>query len=306
MTTFSFSDVFQSRVNAEGTVKFSIEDLEASFSNASLGQLPIKPTSLSKIVKSIVDKRQMWSPLKIAYTPDGMYYLISGRHRFTSIKEITSNYGINLLNELTKINEANKADLSPITGEVQCYVVRCNSVQEVSELILSENGSRSVVDAERILIESVGGDTSKLELLDYASQFAKSVTRTFLTPTTSLAMIKGALAKTPNGRYATPEQMVAIFNSLADYINDEDMELPKNISYDQAKVVKAWAGLPESYFKISVPVKIKKATKEEIALAERAALSAQIKAELQESITAAVKAKMTDAFGLDPNAVQAI
>lgn len=283
--TYTVASLFQSRVKESNAVLMHGNALEVAFDNASLGQLPNKQTSIDKLVKSIVKERQLWSIQKVATTNAGEQYLVSGRNRFEACDYIVNNYGVSATGELVKINDVNCNDLEPIEFHVYVSTCEVEGIEEVSQLILNENGSRAVKGEEKILIESAGGDTTNLSLLDLAVQFRSMVTRVALTATTSLAFVKGSMAKVVNSRHASPEQKLDIIKSMANYLNDLDNELPENISYGCSKVIGQWvlSGFADNFI-IEKPSKAIKATKEDVKAAEieqfKQALMAKVKAKI--------------------------
>lgn len=304
--TYSIASLFQNRVQYPQVSLMSGAALKEAYDNASLGQLPNKSTSIEKLAKSILKDMQLWSIQKVAYTDDGEAFLYSGRNRYDALEFITKNYGVSPTGDLVKITEVNVNDLEPI--EFNVYVDKCEvaGIEEVSQLILAENGSRAVKGEEKILIESAGGDTSNLSLLDLATKFRGMVSRVSLTATTSLAFVKGSLAKVANNRYASNEQKLDIIKSMSNFLNDTANELPENISYGCSKVIGQWvlAGFADT-FVINKPEKVIKATKEDIKAAELSKIKSDLEA-ANAKVLEEFKAKMVATFGLNPQDVDSI
>lgn len=230
--SYTFAQLFQTKVTSESYVTANISDLLIACENASTAQYPLNGKKRDALVKSVVKTGSLLIAPTLALLND-VEHIVSGRHRTSAAAYICQYYGVNAKGQV--VLKSDTLTLEPIEGEMLIDQCEVTDTATLAALILAANGSRTMSGPETAAVKASGGyatpgDRLKLRFspfLDNNLTLCDSLGAPIKISAITLGQIAGKIAtavKTLGS--ATDEQLDTVASNLNEYLNNDDIELP--------------------------------------------------------------------------------
>ena len=226
----SFASLFQYEIGSDAYVEVQVDAMVEAAKRSSIAQYSLNEGNVTKTVKDVIKKGILYMTPQVA-SYNGSDYMVSGRHRTEVARRICAHYGVNAKNKVELITEANRGSLQVIEPLMRVDYVTVDSMETLSGLILSPNGSRTMTAPETASVKMLGGyatpsDKIKLRFAPYILAYLLLTDGGGL-PITVSAVTAGQisgkiLTRVKNLAGATDEQLDMISAQLQDFLTDED------------------------------------------------------------------------------------
>lgn len=230
--SYTFAQLFQTKVTSDSYVTANISDLLIACENASTAQYPLNDKKRDAIVKSVVKTGSLLIAPTLALLND-VEHMVAGRHRTSAADIICRLYGVNAKGQV--VLKSDVLTLEPIEGEMLIDQCEVTDNATLAALILAQNGSRTMSGPETAAVKASGGyatagDKFKLRfspLLDNNLTLCDSEGTPIKVTAITLGQIAGKFATAVKSiASATDEQLDTIASNLNEFLNDDDTELP--------------------------------------------------------------------------------
>ncbi len=245
---YSFSDKFQSSVKFHSVATYSLSTLLVALDNASNHQFPINETKSGAITKSFVKGDLLVQP-KLAFITgeEDTLHIVSGRHRVTAVKNFTETYGITSAGKVVLITEANRDNVDRINGDIECLLFEVPNLATLGQLMMAENGSRSMNAAEKAVVKLRGNVATPGEMLKVrvSNVFIQCIPS--LTAPTAMGIAAKLVAAVKGIKSASNETIEGIAATFSEWMTENPTLVPSNMAREYGQVVEAVFNLEMEY-----------------------------------------------------------